>query len=47
LFSTVTPDGFEDDEGGDGEIEIICDSQMVIVHHNQNVVRQESDTYEV
>jgi hypothetical protein len=47
LFQYVTPDGFEINEGGDGEIHVYAAAQEVVVEHNQNVVYQESETYEV
>jgi hypothetical protein len=44
LFQYVTPDGFEINDGGDGEIHVYAATQKVVVEHNDNVV--ESDTYE-
>jgi hypothetical protein len=46
LFQYVTPVGFETNDGGDGEIHVDAATQKVVVEHNQNVVHQESNTYE-
>ena len=47
VFFYVTPCGFECDDGGDGEIHICPATQKIIVHHNQNIVHQEQESYEV
>jgi hypothetical protein len=46
LFFYVTPEGFEINDGGDGEIHVYPATQKVVVEHNQNVVHQVSETYE-
>lgn len=46
LFLYVTPEAFEVNEGGDGEIHIDPVTQQVAVEHNQYFVDQESNTYE-
>jgi hypothetical protein len=46
VFCHVTPDGFENNEGGDGEIHIYPAIQKMIVHHYENVIHQEHETYE-
>jgi hypothetical protein len=46
LFQYVTPDGFEDNDGGNGEIHAYAATQKVVVEHTQNVVHQERETYE-
>jgi hypothetical protein len=47
LFIGVTPDGFENNEGGEGEIHIYPATRKIIVHHRQNIITQEHETYEV
>lgn len=47
LFVVATPEGFENNEGGGGEIIVEVSAKTVEVRHYQNVVRQESMTYEV
>jgi hypothetical protein len=47
LFCYVTPDGFENNEGGDGEVHIYPGSRKAVVEHNYNIIHQESETYEV
>jgi hypothetical protein len=47
LFWCVAPEGFEINEGGDGEIFVYPATKKVIVHHYQNIVTQEAQTYEV
>jgi len=46
IHSHATPDGYEVNEGGDGEIEIKVAEQQIIINHNQNQLSQRSETYE-
>ncbi len=46
VFEHVTPPGFQNNEGGDGEFHIYPGDQKVVVEHTQNILTQKHKTYE-
>lgn len=38
--------GWENNEGGQGEVKLLVENDKIVLHHEQNVVHIESETYE-